>query len=77
MGARALACSTQWKVLTATCPFQTLRRYFTPLHVIWFSSGRDTSRVKFLAMLQAAFEPACKHSEAQLVGLFSWYAKPL
>jgi len=42
---------------------------FTPLHVIWFSSGRDGSRVKYLEILQAEFESACKHSGAQLVGM--------
>jgi len=33
--------------------------------------------VKYLEILQAEFESACKHSEAQLGGLFSRHAKSL
>jgi len=33
--------------------------------------------VKYLESLWAEFESACKHSEAQLRGLFSRHAKPL
>ena len=50
---------------------------FTPLHVISFSSGRDGSWVKYLEILQAEFESACKHSGAQLGGLFSRHVKSL
>ena len=45
-GARALPCATTWKAFERECVLS--KRYasanFTPLYVIWFSSGRDGSR---------------------------------
>jgi len=56
------------------CPFQTLRSAnFTPLHVIWLSSGIG---LMFLEILQANIEPAYKHSGEQLGGLSSRHAMP-
>jgi len=45
-GARALTCSTTWKVSERKCVHfkRSASANFTPLHVIWFSSGRDGSR---------------------------------
>jgi len=45
---------------------------FTPLHFIWFSSGRDGSQA-----FQANFKPTCKHSGVKLGELFCWHAKSL
>ena len=46
MGARPLTCSTTWNAFERECV--SSKRYasanFTPLHVIWFSSGRDGSQ---------------------------------
>jgi len=45
-GARALPCSTTWKVFERE--YVPSKRYasakFTPLHVVWFSFVRDRSR---------------------------------
>jgi len=53
-------------------PVIILRRYM----LFCFFSVEVEVGVKLLKMLQAEFEPAYKHSGAQLGGLFSLHAKP-
>jgi len=76
---RALTYPTTWKVfngnvsLPNVTPALILRRYMLFGLVPTEMDVGD----KFLEILQADFALTCKHSEAQLWGLFSRYAKCL
>jgi len=78
-GVRAITYPTTWKVfngnvsLPNVIPALILRRYMLFGLV---PTEMDVGN-KFLEILQTDFEFACKHSEAQLRGLFSRYAKCL